>query len=209
MPGEDWTRSVEAFAEAAAWFPAVAAGARGRWDDPGLGEWTMRDLVGHTGRALLTVETYLGQQPPPVDVDGPVAYFRGVLDAGDPAATARSVAQRGREAGAALGPDPAAAVAKVAVRVVALVRSTAADTALPTPAGGMLLRDYLPTRTFELTVHTCDLAAALGTDDPVPPLAASETLALVGALALERGLAADLLLATTGRRALPPGFSVL
>jgi uncharacterized protein (TIGR03083 family) len=209
VDAHSWARSVEAFAAAAAWFAATASHVGDRWDDPGLGEWTVRDLVGHTGRALLTVESYLGHEPPAVEVDGPVAYFRRVLDSGDPAATARSVAQRGREAGAALGPDPAAAVAQAADRVVALVRRTAADTPLPTPAGGMLLRDYLPTRTFELTVHTCDLAAAVGADDQVPPLAAGETLTLVGALAMQRGQVADLLLATTGRRGLPPGFSVL
>ena len=28
-----------------------------RWDGPGLGEWDLRALVGHTSRSLLTVET--------------------------------------------------------------------------------------------------------------------------------------------------------
>ncbi|MGH3437614.1 MAG: hypothetical protein ACRDRN_14215 [Sciscionella sp.] len=32
---------------------------RGRRDAIGLGEWTVDDLVGHTSRALLTVEAYL------------------------------------------------------------------------------------------------------------------------------------------------------
>ena len=35
----------------------------GDWDKPGLGEWTVRDLVGHASRALSTVEQYLGHEP--------------------------------------------------------------------------------------------------------------------------------------------------
>lgn len=37
------------------------------WDGPGLGGWTVRNLVGHTGRSFVTVTTYLsagaGQAP--------------------------------------------------------------------------------------------------------------------------------------------------
>ena len=35
-----------------------------QWDLPGLGVWTVRDLAGHTARAILTVENYLGQEEP-------------------------------------------------------------------------------------------------------------------------------------------------
>ena len=31
----------------------------GRWDDPGLGDWDVRSLVGHASRSLITVSTYL------------------------------------------------------------------------------------------------------------------------------------------------------
>ena len=54
-----WTTSCRAFGDAAEWFVATAALADGRWTEPGLGEWDVRSLVGHTSRALLTVETYL------------------------------------------------------------------------------------------------------------------------------------------------------
>ena len=71
------------------------------------------------------------------------------------------MAERGREAGAALGADPAAAVAGIAARVLPVVGACDGTEVITTIAGGMRLADYLPTRTFELVVHTADLAAAL------------------------------------------------
>ena len=74
----------------------------------------------------------------------------------------------------------------------------------------MRLQDYLPTRTFELAVHTSDLASALGVLPPeVPATAAAQALAVVAGLAVTEGHAGTLLLAATGRRGLPAGFSVL
>ena len=65
------------------------------------------------------------------------------------------------------------------------------------------------TRTFELTVHTADLATALGAPLDVPVPAASQALRLVADLAASGGVAGRLLLALTGRTGLPVGFSVL
>ncbi len=31
------------------------------WDGPGLGDWTVRDLVGHTSRSLVTVIEYFAR----------------------------------------------------------------------------------------------------------------------------------------------------
>lgn len=201
-----WPGRRAAFAEAAHWFVATTTGAGDRWHERGLGEWTVRDLVGHTSRALLTVEAYLAQPAPAVEVDSAVGYFRRVsAAAGDPAA----VAERGRQAGAALGDRPADAVAAIAERVLARVDAADGTEMVTTAAGGMRLADYLPTRTFELVVHTCDLAAA--TDQPlrVPAAAAAETVGLAGLLAVDAGHAGPLLLAVTGRRGLPGGFTVL
>jgi hypothetical protein len=78
-----------------------------------------------------------------------------------------------------------------------------------TVVGGMRLRDYLPTRTFELVVHTSDLAAAIGVRPEVPAPAARQALLVVADLAVAAGLAAPLLLAATGRPGLPTGFTVL
>ncbi len=63
----------------------------------------VRDLVGHPSRSLLTVESYLSEQVPAVELSSPVDYFTAVhASLGKPAA----VAQRGRDAGAALGARP-------------------------------------------------------------------------------------------------------
>ena len=98
----------EAYEQAAAWFvETVGRIDRTQWEAMALGEWTVRDLVGHANRAVLTVETYLGQPAETVEVARPVDYFlRAQAALADPAA----VAARGREAGQALGPDPAAIV---------------------------------------------------------------------------------------------------
>ena len=119
------------------------------------------------------------------------------------------VAARGRDAGAALGDDPVAALESLALRVLDLVAQQDGTALLTTVAGGMRLSDYLPTRTFELTVHTADLASALDLPLDPPPLAAREALGIVTDLAVEDGLAGTLLLAATGRPALSTGFSVL
>lgn len=201
-----WENSVSAFEEAAAWFGRTVPASRETWDQVALGDWTIRDLVGHTSRALLTVESYLKKPPSPVEVTSAVDYFRIALaSVGDPA----SVAQRGRDAGAALGDDLQSAVATVVARVTAQIRDAKATDIAVTPAGAMHLSQYLPTRTFELTVHTCDLAAALDQPMDVPETAARESLALVGGLAAGSADAAPLLLAATGRRSLPHGFTVL
>ena len=140
-----------AFTQASDQFVATSALiARDQWDRPGLGEWSIRDLVGHTSRSLLTVEAYLEKGGASVDLHDPVAYFRAILgDLADDAA----VAERGRQAGAALGEDPADAVRVIASRVVPVVERAADDAVVGTPWGGMRLIDYLPTRVFELSIH--------------------------------------------------------
>ena len=202
----DSARVRDAFAEAAAYFVAtVARVPADGWDRPGLGEWSVRALVGHTSRALLTVETYLAAGAARVDVPGPVEYFLVALA---PMADHGAIAERGRQAGVALGDDPAGAVWALAERVVARVQRAADTDLVGTPAGGMTLIAYLPTRIFELAIHTLDLSAALGVAGSLPDPAAV-TLDLVAALARKRGRDTELLLAATGRGALPAGYTVL
>ena len=119
------------------------------------------------------------------------------------------VAARGRDAGTALGEDPAAAVAEIAARVVPLVDACSGDEVIETIAGGMRLADYLPTRTFELVAHTVDLAAALGIDADVPARPALQALTLASALAVETDHSGPLLRGVLGRAPLPEGFTVL
>lgn len=200
-----WPISSRAFADAAKWFVSTVSLVDGRWADPGLGEWDVRSLVGHTSRALLTVETYLARPAQKVEVGSAATY----VEVTRALAAGPDVAARGRDAGDALGSDPAAAVAAIAARVLPLVAACDGTEIVTTIAGGMRLSDYLPTRTFELVVHTADLAAALDVRAEAPPVPASQALGLVAQLAADGGLSAPILRAATGRQGLPPGFSVL
>ena len=200
-----WDDSRRAFADAAQWFVRTAALVGDRWDRPGLGEWDVRALVGHTTRSLLTVEMYLARPAETVEVASAGDYFRAT----SAAAAAPAVAARGRDAGSALGSDPAAAVAEISERVLPLVDTRDGTELVTTIAGGMRLADYLPTRTFELAVHTADLATALGSPLDVPATAATQALRVVTELAVAGGRAGSLLLLATGRHGVPAGFSVL
>jgi uncharacterized protein (TIGR03083 family) len=196
----------EAFATAGSTFvETVSRVADDAWDVPALGEWNVRDLVGHTTRAFTTVEAYLDAHASAAEIVGPVGYFVAVLEHADHAA----VATRGREAGQALGADPLAAVERIRAHVEDRLAHTDDETLVATPAGGMLLLDYLPTRTFELTVHTLDLARAIDGEVTIDPLALASSLALVAGLAGRRPDGASVLLALTGRGALPDAYSVL
>jgi uncharacterized protein (TIGR03083 family) len=200
-----WDGSLRAFSDAAKWFVRTAALVGDRWDRPGLGEWDVRALVGHTSRSLVTVEIYLARPAAAAEMASAADYFRATRAA----AAGPAVAARGRDAGTALGADPAAAVAEIAARVRALVDTQDGSEVVTTIAGGMRLGDYLPTRTFELVVHTADLATALGVPPDVPATSAAQALHIITDLAVADGLAGPLLLAATGRPGLPDGFSVL
>ncbi len=202
---ESWDAARRAFADAGHWFVRTVGVVGERWDTPALGEWDVRALVGHTSRAFLTVETYLDRPATTAELGSPADYFRGARGI----ASGPDVAARGRGAGEALGDNPAEAVAVIAERVVRLVDGAAENQLITTIIGGMRLGDYLPTRTFELVVHTADLAAALDEDLDVPPTAASQALRIVSELAVGDGRAGSLLLAATGRTGLPEGYSVL
>ncbi len=201
---QDFATAAGAFVE------VVAQVSDDDWARPGLGVWTLRDLAGHTSRALLTVESYLDpaattRHPALVDA---VAYVRAVRGAG-PVTDPEAIAERGRQAGLALGDDPAATVAAIAGRVLALVARADDEALVTTPMGTMTLAGYLPTRSFELVVHSLDLAAAAGVRPPVPDGPLASCLALACRLLLAQGDGPDVLLALTGRRPLPAGFSVL
>jgi uncharacterized protein (TIGR03083 family) len=176
-----------------------------RWDGPGLGEWDLRSLVGHTSRSLVTVETYLRQPVATEEVPTPAAYYVAIADLDDAA-----VAERGRQAGQALGENPAEFVDALAQRVIAQVE-TAGNPLIHTAAGGMRLANYLSTRTFELVVHGLDIAAAV--PDVEPPEFSDQLLSEVARVAATaavlRGSGIELMLALTGRATLRPGFSVV
>jgi uncharacterized protein (TIGR03083 family) len=179
------------------------------WERPGLGEWSVRELVAHTLRAWTTVRDYLAE---PVPAEGtPVLtaaeyLARGLVLPG----IHEGVAQRARDDVARLGTEPAGTARAVADEVTALVATVVDERLVPTRIGVMTVGEYLRTRSFELTVHGLDVARAVGLALPddlagcVPP-----ALVLVAEVAAERGLAAPLLEAATGRAPLPDDFSLL
>jgi len=176
------------------------------WDGPGLGEWTLRDLVGHTSRSLRTVIDYFARPVEEEAVTSAAGYLTATsVGAFDTAA----VTERGRQAGRDLGEDPAATFSDLVDEAVRVAEDTDPDLVVHTIVGGMRAAAYLPTRTFELCVHGLDIAAATGTplDLPAPALEEATTLAAVAAV--QRGLGPELLLTMTGRRDLPRGFSVV
>ena len=71
------------------------------------------------------------------------------------------------DSGPALGDDAADVVADLIGRATAKLANVADADVVATPIGGMRVRDWLPTRTFELVVHGLDVAAAAGVR--VPP----------------------------------------
>jgi uncharacterized protein (TIGR03083 family) len=173
---------------------------------PGLGEWDLRALIGHTGRALTTVVTYFDQPASVEDVASPERYFALVAQVKvDPAA----IAERGRQAGAALGEDVAAGFRDLVAQARAKVAATTPDALVSTIAGGMRVRAYLPTRTFELVVHGLDVAAATGLAVAFAPDVLGEAAQLAARICVVTGQAPVLLAALTGRTALPAGFSLV
>lgn len=201
---------VENFASAAQTFERlVQTIPEAAWTGPGLGDWDLRALVGHTARALITVETYLQQPAEHEDVVTSADYYGAIAPMLDKAGDRDAITERGRAAGRALGDDPAGYVRELVARAVPLA-AAAGDPLITTIAGGMRLRPYLPTRTFELVVHSYDIAAATRSPDPAFSGAVlTEVATLAAAAAVARGDGAPLLRALTGRGELAPGFSVV
>ena len=97
----------------------------------------------------------------------------------------------------------------IAERALARLREADPELLVETIAGGMRLHDYLPTRTFELVVHSLDVAAALGLDPDVPPAALREAASLATEAVLAQGRGTDLLLTLTGRADWPADLVVV
>ena len=185
--------SKETFNEAVAFFLDVASRLPDdAWPNEALGVWNVRDLVGHTSRAILLVEEYA--------TEGTTRSGFGTPD---------EIAERGRQAGRALGDDPVGALHALADRVLALVERLPDDHPMHTPGGMRPLSRYLPSRVAELTIHTVDLANALGMDAEPPRECLRSTLYALADYAIREGTGAEVAFALTGRAPLPPGFSVV
>ena len=185
--------SRESFAQAIGYFTGVVSRVPAdAWERQALGVWSVRDLAGHASRAITNVERY-----------ATVGAESATIGSSD------DIAERGREAGRALGADPAAAIRDVAARVGALVDSLPDDHPMATPFGSLRLIDYLPTRVVELTIHGMDLADAIGVEASPPDECLRVALHALGDYAVRNGVGKEVALALTGRRTLPDGFSVV
>ena len=177
-----------------------------QWDASALGVWSVRDLVGHMSRSITRIEEFGTQRAESVDITSAVHHYRRSLR--QPSDDER-VAQRGREAGQALGDDPLATMNADWSRAEPVLDATDEDAIIAYDNGGIRFGDYLETRVFELTVHTLDLANAIGVEVEPSREALGVTLQLLAALAVESGRGAPLALSGTGRGPLPDGYSVL
>ncbi len=180
----------------------VAAVPPDRLGGPGLGEWTLRELIGHTSRALSTVVAYLAQ-PEPFDISVASAdeYLEVVLrQRGDDDA----IAARGRQSAELLGDDPVGAVLDLATTAVEAVDRAGLDRliAIGDAADGISMRlgEYLRTRVFELTVHGLDIADAAGVAWAPPRAHLLDALHLAADNAASRGAGEEALRFLTGRR---------
>jgi uncharacterized protein (TIGR03083 family) len=198
------------FAETSASFAAlVRAIAPDQWDGPGLGEWSLRSLVGHASRSLITVDTYLDQPAESVAVDSAAAYYAAIVTGRAGNLSSAAVTERGRQAGLALGDDPAGHVDALLARVLTRVDQED-DPLITTILGGMRLHEYLRTRVLELVVHGLDISASAGLDPPdYSTEALREVAELSASVAVLTGRGPELILALTGRAPLPAGFSVV
>ncbi len=160
------------------------------WDRPGLGVWDVRSLVGHTGRAVVTVLDYL---PHTADVAelASAAHYLAVAYGVDPAVH-EGVAARGVEAGHELGDEPAEVIETLISRLRVALADTKGDPVITTRFGTIALSDYLDTRMVELVVHTSDLAAAVNREAHLPDAAVRRTLDVIAdaAMLTGRGVAA-------------------
>ncbi len=192
------------YLEAAGSFADLVASLPPALSGDGLGGWDLRALVGHTSRSLVTVSEYLRRPAPSVDVETAADYVAGLQDAvgSDP-----GVDRRGVEAGELLGDDPAGAVRLLLDAVTDDLATADPDQVITTYAGGMRLRDYLPTRSFELVVHCLDIAAAVPIRWTPPPAALAEAIAIATEVAVRRGEGTVLLRLVTGRE--PGGLSIV
>lgn len=184
------------------------------WDDEGLGTWSVRTLVGHAGRSFDTVIGYLATGEP-AEINTPTAedYYTTLTAPGGPLGPGGDTAAidaRAAAAGEALGADPLASITAKVDEAARLLADQPESRRIEVIFGlTMPLTEYLRTRVLELVVHSLDLSRALNLPHDIPPDAIVEMVHLAANVAADTGKAEQLLLALTGREALPASFSVV
>lgn len=171
---------------------------------PGLGEWTVRELLGHGVRAFSTAAAYLDAAPAGDFMIRTAGEYYRVALRSSPTLHA-DVAARGHLAGDELRDDPAGTVRSIVEAACARVGLADDDTIVNVFAGRIPLLEYLLTRIVEAGVHLLDLYAALDRD-----VVLGATVDEIVVLTLvEAGDANQVIRALTGRVDLPSGFNIL
>ncbi len=206
MTDTDFTFSetAEAFRYASHWWRSIVGAVDDHhWDQPALGEWTVRELVAHTNRAYKTVVTYLtGDTVDPTPITTAAEYFRTVLAEETPHV---HIAARAKREATEVD-DWISETDALSKACEKLVSDTPGDATCHLMVGEMALDQYLATRVLELVVHGLDLARVLGIDVNPPPVATKVVMRVLVDLADEPSQT-SLLLFLTGRTA--PTVNVL
>ncbi|NLD77281.1 MAG: hypothetical protein GX643_11505 [Acidimicrobiales bacterium] len=185
------------------WRSIVGAIDDHHWDQTGLGEWTVKELVAHTDRAYKTIITYLtADTVDPTPIATAAEYFRIVLGEETPHV---HIAARARTEAAEVS-DWISETDALARSCEKLVADTPGDAVCHLMVGEMELSQYLATRVTELVVHGLDLAQVLGLDVNPPPVATKIVLQLLLDVADEPAQTA-VIRYLTGRPS--PGVNVL
>lgn len=180
------------------------------WGAVGLGEWDIRTLVGHTTMAVGAVSNCLTVAAEREDIPSAAAYYGAIRHFAKTAGANELNTKLSRRAADDLGPDPVAAVDRI-VRQALSDLEGAEDRVVGVFGGvlGIRLSSFVPTRIFELAVHSLDIARATGIPLVLPAAVIAETTMLAAKIAVESGHGAEVLLSLTGREPLAPGFSAL
>ena len=196
----------EAYLESAEFFAKLVDGVDiDAWENHALGQWTVRDLAGHTYRSISTVVGYSEKPAPQVDVESTTQWIVNVRQNMDPG----RVAELGRSAGLEIMDNPPMMVRGFLNMARDRVNDLGDDFILATPQGGMRLIDYLQLRTMELVIHGRDLADAVGADAQPPASGMQVALQVLTGVAVAEGRGPALADALTGRGALPAGYNLL
>lgn len=190
--------TADAFRFASHWWRSIVGAVDDhQWDLPGLGEWTVRELVAHADRAYRTIVEYVeGDTKDPTEIPSAAAYFRTVLAEQTPHV---HIAARGRSDAAARS-DWLVATDELADQAERTVAERPGDTIVHLFVGEMRLDQYLATRVVELVVHGLDLSAAIGLPTNPPPEAMRVALLVLVDLA-DADQTAEVLRLLTGRQA--------
>ncbi len=175
------------------------------WNRPGLGEWSIRELVGHVVGAIDGVVADTGHAES-MAAEGAAAYY---VQAMSSPRVHEEVAERARTRAASFGDNPVDAARAVVARTLDVV--DALDDAAPvtTTIGPVQLVDYLPTRVLEIVIHTMDVSLAAEVPVETSREALTVTLALLSDIAVAHGDGVAVAMALSGRGSLPEGFNVL